>query len=570
MNKSHIIALLIGFVLVLAYYFVTRHVASSTESFVDTPTNTPTTTTTTGTTVASTTPALLTIPRPDKVLMYNQVFDPVSVSGGVFWMADVPTDGSKKFSIRASGGNINATAGLVMSGSTLEGPSSDSFTVNPDYSLGSFAVAFYGKINTLTTLPVTVYTMYAEARLNVPNVIQISIVENTAAPANVFVRFRVGTENVNWSIPKSTIATGQNNLYTFVYDNTTPATPTYTFYIGTATPYTYTPAPSTSSTPPASSTGATSTTPTATPPPPPPPPIILGNTNAKVNESSTLDMNLYAFVYYNSVLAAADQADLLAYFTQEANGISKYMRAADAANAALNDIRRRFTSNLDLCSNSLLMCQSRLNIAELSNVMRNPWQIELDDKNGASASLSDMYKCSPLAVKKFGDTSSNVTSNVATTGNVTTSTSNPFDRINIAYPPALPADLVSAASLGNLRINNPVQPVTTSTTTSSSSNSSSSRPAPTAAATPTQPASGGDAAFWSGLFQFLQNQNGRSTTTTSNTSQTDLNTTYRALANAATTDKTQPGSGANLSSLGLSNANPVALSRSDYSSIFWA
>jgi hypothetical protein len=505
--------------------------------------------------------------------MYNQVFDPVSVSGGVFWMADVPKDGSKKFSIRASGGNINATAGLIMRGSTLEGPSSDSFTVNPDYSLGSFAVSFYGKINSLTTLPVTLYTMYAEARLNVPNVIQMSIIENRESPTSVTVRFRVGTEQANWSIPISTIATGQNNLYTFVYDNSTPATPTYTFYIGTATPYTYT-VPTTIATPPVTSSNVSHP-----PPPPPPLPIILGNTNAKVNESSTLDMNLYAFVYYNSVLAAADQADLLAYFTQEANGISKYMRAADAANAALDDIRRRFSSNLDQCSNSLLMCHSRLKIAELSNVMRNPWQIELDDKNGASASLSDMYKCSPFTVKKYGDPTPSPSpsgSNVATSNTNNVNTSSPYDKLKIAYPPALPADFVTAVSLGNLKINNPARPAapatTATTATSSAQPTSGSTRAntPSAPATPAQPASGGDAAFWSGLFNFLQTQNTSITSNTSNTSRTDLNKAYDALAKAAATDKTQPGSGANLRSIGLASANPSALSSSDYSSIFWA
>jgi hypothetical protein len=321
------------------------------------------------------------LPQKNNIVLYTEAFDTSRLQSGVSWQADIPSDGSKNLSI-AFTGDLNIANGVSMNGTFLTGPKSDTFTTLPDGSLASFSVCFFGKINNLTgldgpTKTTKVFKLFAET----PHVVEVIF---TGVDANsVTVSMTVGTQTASWVVAKSTLASGQNNLYSFVYNASLSI---FTFYLNTITPLTY--------------TGTT-----------PAPKIILGNTEMTINKNVSaatgiayLDMNLYAFVYYAVPLTTTDQSALLDYFTQESNGISQYVRAQASAQSALDKARTDFQSNLDVCQSSLSVCKSSLKIAEVSKVMQNPWQIKLDDKYRAPAALAEMYKnANPFHVQRFGD-----------------------------------------------------------------------------------------------------------------------------------------------------------------------
>jgi hypothetical protein len=455
MNRSYVISVIIGFVLVVAFYLL----SGQSEAFTN-PTTTPATaaaatpaTAAAAADAAAATPAtaaaaadaaaaaagatdaaalatlrLKTLPLPEKVIMYTELFDTTNLMSGTSWTADIPSDNSKSFSINVPSGSVNIHGGLAMRSTTLIGPSSDMFTFNTDYSLSPFTVAFFGRLNNLDALtsPTTrfvLWSMWAEARPNNPNIVEIAIegvssastgaagMSNSAPSAdaistNVVLRMTVGVDSMMFPIPRSTLLTGENALYTFTYDNSA-ANPAFNFYINKATPMAqpYTaPSPSTK--------------------------IYLGNTNMSVNSIITgisLDMNLYAFIYYGSVLSAADQSNLTDYFMQEVNGISVLLKSQIFDRAAM-------TSNVNSLKTSLNMCQSKLQATDLATVIKNPWHIALDETEGMSAAtLSNMY-----------------TANVQTFGSSNPAQPSIPGPPTIVIPPsiAMPANLVSTIISG--------------------------------------------------------------------------------------------------------------------------
>ena len=550
MNRAYIVSILVGFVLVVAFFMYTR--SSTMETFTG-----PAPAVGGGASGSNLSPSLTlaTMPQPNNIVMYNEVFDPKSILSGSTWECDIPTSGNMSFMLT---GSIDYSDGLQTSTVQLVGPSSSSFTTASDFRLSSFTVALYGLINTLTALPAIVFIMHAETSYpNTPNMIEISFNAPTdpADTTHINVMMDVGQVHASWLIPTSTILTGQKNLYTFVYDNSLQSA---TFYIGTSAPYTYTlPAPVT----PGSSNvvpGSSNLT------PPPRVPIILGNSSMAVNNNKNLDMGLYAFVYYNVALSTSDQVVLYNYFTQQGSGLALYIQEQLNAASSLASIKGQFTSNLSMYENALNICQSSLAAASVSNVFKNPWQINLDQANGASASLADMYKCSPLAVKKYGDGSSN-------SGNAAASNADypqvPAKRFVVSYPPNTPSTI---ASLGLGALTNIVNPTITSTPAIGTA---------AAAAAPTQGSiSISDAAFLQYMQSVTSNNSASAAPTASNpslavpaTSNVDLQSVYSVLSQAATHDKTTTP----LSSVGLASANPQAVAVTpapaylDNSSMFW-
>ena len=561
MNRAYIVSILVGFVLVIAFFMYTR--SSTMETFtgpdpavgaggsnLQLPA---------GGSNLSPSLTLATMPQTNNIVMYNEVFDPKSILSGSKWACDIPSSGNMSFMLT---GSIDYSDGLQTSTVQLVGPSSSSFTTASDFRLSSFTVALYGLINTLTALPVIVFIMHAETSYpNTPNMIEISFNAPTdpADTTHINVMMDVGQVHASWLIPTSTLLTRQKNLYTFVYDNSLQSA---TFYIGTSAPYTYTlPAPVTP--------GSSNLTPgSSNLTPPPRAPIILGNSSMAVNNNKNLDMGLYAFVYYSVALSTSDQVVLYNYFTQQGSGLALYIQEQLNAASSLASIKGQFTSNLSMYENALNICQSSLAAASVSNVFKNPWQINLDQANGASASLADMYKCSPLAVKKYGDGSSN--SGILT--NPAASNADypqvPAKRFVVSYPPNTPSTI---ASLGLGALANIANPTITSTPAVGT--------AAAAAAAPTQGSiSISDAAFLQYMQSVTSNNSASTAPTASNpslavpaTSNVDLQSVYSVLSQAATHDKTTTP----LSSVGLASANPQAVAVTpapaylDNSSMFW-
>ena len=428
MNVSYVVSVVIGFVLVVAFYLLRNRREAFTDTAVTaTPTSVATSTST------SLTLQLKTLPLPDKAVMYTELFDTNNLRSGTSWMADIPSDNSKSFSINAPSGSVNINGGLAMNGTTLVGPSSDLFTLNTDFSLSSFSVAFFGRLNNLDSLtdPTTriiLWSMFAEARPQIPNIIEIALeglpppivaattpatatattpATATAIPTSVIIRMTVGVDSTQFTIPKSTLLTGENALYTFTYDNS-GANPIFSFFVNKAAPMTFT-----------FTTNSHK--------------IYLGNTNMILNPNTTglsLDMGMLAFIYYTAVLTSTDQSNLMDYFMQEANGISVLVKSQLFDKAAMS-------SNVNQLKTSLNICHSKLQATDLATALKNPWHVTLDETAAVSAAaLSNMYSAN---VHAFGS------SNVQTTASV----SSP----QVVRPPlittAFPADYISTIVTGN-------------------------------------------------------------------------------------------------------------------------
>lgn len=557
--------MVVGFVLVVAFYYMTYGHGlfnnRQTEKFVDSSSGSSGSTSGTGDAASS---QLKPLPKRDNVVFYTQLFTDEQIRSGNSWFADVPIASAaaddtnhEKFTLTGSG--LNYTNGLAMSGMLLDGPRARSFsTTAASYRLSSFTVSFFGKFNTLTNLPITLFIMPAETTYrNTPTIVKLSILSHPTDATNVVVKAEVGRTVASWDIPKTTLITGQNNLYTFVYDaSSTTSGPSVKFYIGTSAPNVFTPAA------PGSTGAAAEATPSED--------IILGNSQVQVNKETKLDMNLYAFIYYNVAFGNSDQQDLYDYFTQESSGISRLIRSAVSAQSALDSAQQTHTANLSRCQNSLASCRSDLQTAQAAAAAAkersNPWQVNLDERNGASASTNDLNKCSPLSVRRFGAlTGTDDTDQSTDTGNNSSGSgsgvSSGTSRGRISYPPNLPSNFNLSYGIGPLTVfSNPTLP-----------------------ASPNPPVvpqmSESDAAFWRGLFdvvlkgQAAGSGTGTGTTSTGTNSTSanagttfannnvSLNDVYATLAANANKDSTRPGTGSTLAATGLASANQKAVSQ---------
>lgn len=375
-------------------------------------------------------------------------------NGSNKWCNSIDT---KSFLITNYGSSVSA-GGLPLLNNNIIGPSSIDLLgpMNTSKILGSFSVVFYGKFNNITFTnqqPIKWYEAYAET----PNVVKLLIVPKANDANNVFVQLLLGDYKTyyNWAIPIDTLkSNGNPSLYALVFDNTTPATPNASFYIGLN-------ANVTSGMTPVNNT------------------IRLGYSPMSINASQTLDMNLFAFAYYTSALSPSEIAAMNTYFMYESTGQTAALNAAISKNIALqtmvnsnNLTLQQLQDQVDKCKADLSKCSlSAAQIEEISNALPKPsrgsWHIKGVGKSDVSD--ADMKKCDILNIKKMAssvaDASgksinsgilSNVLANNQGIGNIVNVTKGekptlrPSAPAGATAPAATPAAASSAASSADI------------------------------------------------------------------------------------------------------------------------
>jgi hypothetical protein len=421
----------------------------------------------------------------------------------------------------------SSSQGLAMNGFGLKGPSSEIFSVSEsNYELPTFTIAFYMKFNKLDFKDITEYTlfeMYAES----PNHVSWKLKKKDSLSATMEVV--IGNEGLSytWVVPISTIVSNGNfTLYTMTLNREAKEV---RVFIGTTGQY---------------RKALTSD-----------PVIKLANTSVMISSEQKLDVVLRAFTFYKGV--ALDQSDLVRlndYFVRESGGLNKVLSEATQKIQEAEEQRKYIEQqlsesqeNIDDLNEKLKQCQSKQGECattkkEFEKVKSyGKWHINMDFDSAEVLPTDNLKKCSALKVKDFGDAkeTSPLEKQIPPELASQYAPKKPFSDYDIEYPTKLLAKQKEVKA----------EPTVPSTTTPASTSTSTTTPATTSTnTTTTPPPSTNDAAFWTGLLNYVseQQKKNEAMNTSSSTSTTDLNKTYNDLRATVTTDKTQPGPGATL------------------------
>ena len=342
----------------------------------------------------------MTIPQETNIGMYINAFLDIDGNSSTYLSSGwEDTYNPSTIEFKFSNGippRVLSTAGFPTKTITLLGPSSENISCSTKI-LGSFTFSFYmnfiNNINFImdsygNIIDIELLQIYMQT----PYYTIFYITQDTANPINVNINALVGNSMYTWNIAISTLVTG--HMFTFVVDTSQNAnTPLITFYIN--------------------SININITT---------PPEIIeptkkyvhnliLGVSQVIINKGGYLDTNLWAFVYYNSILSQTDISSLYNYFNQQHNGNANLQsllaNQADNSNAAANDI-----SDLE---NKLLQLTKTVNskIKSCANNNKPPvqqkpkWNIRAGPAELSTVPYNELAQCSPLEVYKFGQKSNN-------------------------------------------------------------------------------------------------------------------------------------------------------------------
>ena len=279
--------------------------------------------------------------------------------------------------------NINSVDGLGLLNIQLYGPPSNTLGLSTNnYVLESFTIAFYMKINSLIfndNNSIIWYQMYAET----PNMIRFAIYQQDSNYS--IVEAIIGNQNINyrWIIPNTTLMSNGNiTMYTFIYNK--PQSILY-FYIG-------------------------STVNTATIEMNTDAPIVLSLTPIAINKGSqTFDAQLYAFIYYNSILSIAEIKQLSEYFNYEYGGLGALTQSNSQVLQKLETLTTELTAvqgSQNAIQNQLNQC---LNANASGSVIKHkqpynpgpsPWNVNYN-KQVDPLMESEINQCSPLKLKEL-------------------------------------------------------------------------------------------------------------------------------------------------------------------------
>jgi hypothetical protein len=305
------------------------------------------------------------------------------------------------------------------------GPSSENIA-SQNKLLGSFTVSFYmqtaQKLSfTLDSNGVAQDIELLQIFMQTPYYVIFFVSPDATVATNVNINALVGNSVYTWNIPLTSLVTG--NMFSFVVDTTANAnTPIITFYINSANINTTSP--------------PKVTVPSAIYSQQ----LTLGVSQMIINNGGYLDANLWAFIYYNSILSSTDIATLYLYFTQQQNGYAYALALLAEKEAAAAKLLAENAANSSNLSDDLATCKAKLLSQTSSNVAKTPakpdWSINAGPASGA-LSDSDLAKCSALNVNKFGEKStSSATSSASTASTATASaaTNKSSGSLKIAYP----------------------------------------------------------------------------------------------------------------------------------------
>jgi len=396
-SRTFWIFVFIGFLLTIIYYLQNNvKLVSSLKKKIDTPSgiieNFADSTNTSNT--------ILTIPQQANIGMYINAFLDINGNSSTYlisgWLDTYnPNTIEFKYTNGVPPTSLTET-GFPTKTIGLLGPSSENIA-DKNKILKSFTLAFYMQINnnlkfTLDSNDEPIDIELLQIYMQTPYYVIFYITPDLKVLTNVNINALVGNSVYTWNIALSSIVTG--NMFSFVIDTSINAnTPIITLYINTAN--------INITSPPKINTPTTLYVQNLT----------LGVSQMVINKGGYLDANLWAFVYYNSILSSTDITELYNYFNQQKSGYAN-LQALLAQQAEQNAKDANSTSNI---TSDLATCH-KIN-AELkdkctSNVVKTPpkpnWNINAGAASYSKLSDSSFKNCSLLDVKKFGQSNTDV------------------------------------------------------------------------------------------------------------------------------------------------------------------
>ena len=365
-------------------------------------------TTATGTTAPAPAPApvsntLVTIPQPAKIGMYINAFLDLNGYSSTYQISGWE-DTYKPSTIEFKFGTgvpptALTTSGFPTKSISLLGPSSRKIAGLNEI-LSSFTIAFYMEINNNITFPKDsannpVDIELLQVFMQTPYYVIFYVIPDKTNPLNVSICAVVGNAVYTWILPISSLVTGK--MFSFVVNTTINTnTPSITLYINDKN--------MNITSPPTITKPTNSYTQNLT----------LGVGNIIINQGGYLDANMWAFIYYNSVLSDTDIGTLYTYFEQQKSGFANAMlqlkqqaNAAAAAKTNITDLK----NTVDDCNNLTNELKAKTCTTESANTVQAPpkpnWSIKAGSPSYSSVSDSDLEKCSPLHVNKFGESKIN-------------------------------------------------------------------------------------------------------------------------------------------------------------------
>jgi hypothetical protein len=221
--------------------------------------------------------------------------------------------------------SIKPPAGLPLKDTKLEGIRSDEINKS-DYLLKSFTAVFFLNFNDITFEESSDVIEILSISLEAPNYVRLTLEKNISNPSDVYIYTHVGENNTTnksgISVPKSTLISNTGVIISFVYQETsTSASVLRKLYINKLT----------GDTPSHVSNSYTVNT-----------PLVLGNTRMVINKYTTLNANIFAFMYYSKALTVAEHNIIVDYLNNQKSGID----SVAATIQALSQIRINEISQL--------------------------------------------------------------------------------------------------------------------------------------------------------------------------------------------------------------------------------
>ena len=292
---------------------------------------------------------------------------------------------------------INSSNGLKLYGLQLTGPPSESASPDINNYLNSFTTVFYMKFNSLNFVSgnsIIWYQLFCET----PNMVRFAIYYNTNTTSTVEVIIGDKDTNYRWVIPNTTLmSNGYDTLYSFVYDKENAV---MLFNIG-------------------------NTVHTAKIKINLEKPVILALSPISINRGiQSLDVNLYAFIHYNSILSATEISQLSQYLLYQKNGISQLQSSNNAnyntvANmteqvSTMNQQVQDLTKQVTTCNTTSGVPTTGSNGSSVISRNNRHWQVNVNDLQTADQSLvGQLNTCSPLKLKQYNVGSSQIKSQQA-------------------------------------------------------------------------------------------------------------------------------------------------------------
>lgn len=485
-NWLYCIFVAIGFGIVIYYYLKSKN---NLEHFADTSTS-----------------SIVTLPQEDKLVFnLNSFLKPSTYANGK-WIDSV--DNTRGFNLVAA---VNGTLpdmilpsqGLNLKNAYLIGPSSQILNTSAEtYKLGSFTFVFYAKIDDINFMVTPNYDsssnvistptniLIYEMKAQTPNVFKLYLRPSTSI-TSVDIVLELGNINNTsskyiWTVSKDKFkgTSGSPVMYGITADI---ATNIITLYIGS---------PELTTSFVDKKTLAQNSLPFT---------LAPDATTIHMNDftKSTIVANVFAFLFYKSVLSSSDMTLLNTYLDQRVSGYYDMIMEKNAlANekAKTEGTLNKALSELDNYKNKLAQCGtiSASNITP-SNIAKpyKPGLINMPSGTGPIISAADLDKCSPLAVHTFGaaKTSADADDKDGTKQLMTAFPESSPERFKVPYPPNVTASTPSKA---------PEPAPSKSSSPALASDKSTS--VNTKASSELTPEPEKDNEFWGNFFSFLKTQ----------------------------------------------------------------